>query len=511
MKTFIQDIREMTDSREMLEARPNSFIIWFIYILLGIIAAALAWAYFGEIEDYVKANGTVRPAEAVSSIRNLVAGRVDKNYFEEGKSVKKGDVLYTIEIDGALLEKNEYESQVKRLELENRNLLKFKQSINEEKNLFDRNNKDEIDYYNRYRKYETDRLVNAEQYANQGLDIEKMRKDAKLSLGTSQVNLEKANKTLTQQKLLEKSINEGKNLFGEKEVEYYNRYDDYKMNIEKLEIAKQQSSDNYEKTKKLYDAGGAALKELEDAKNRMELAALDLEGYKNEYMMNLKSSIIESQRAIDEITISINKAQSIIEIIGDKEHDRDVILEKMRLDTLVQIDDLLTANQNNLDRAKSMLKRIELNIREATVISPIDGRINLYTEISSGDYLQSGAEIAAIVPETETEYKVQLMVSNEDIAEIKPGQRIKYHFLALPYNEYGEAEGTVRKISADARIDNQSGISYYIVEATLENHELKSYKGVVKEIKVGMVCEAQVVTGSRRVLRWLLEKIDIFD
>ncbi|NLD49749.1 MAG: biotin/lipoyl-binding protein, partial [Clostridiaceae bacterium] len=333
MKTYIQDIREITDSREMLEARPNSFIIWFIYILLGIIAAALAWAYFGEIEDYVKANGSVRPVEAVSSIRNLVAGRVDKNNLEEGKSVRKGDVLYTIETEGAQVEKNEYESQVKRLELENRNLLKLKQSINEEKNLFDRNNKDEIDYYNRYRKYETDRLVNIEQYANQGLDIEQLRRDAKLSLNTARINLERANKTLEQQKLLEKSIKEGKNLFDEKEVEYYNRYIDYKMSIDKLDIAKQQSSDNYEKIKKLYNAGGAALKELEDAKNRMDLAILDLEGFKNEYMMNLKSSMIESQQAIDEITVSTKKAQSIIETFGDKEYDRDVILEKMRLDT----------------------------------------------------------------------------------------------------------------------------------------------------------------------------------
>lgn len=40
---------------------------------------------------------------------------------------------------------------------------------------------------------------------------------------------------------------------------------------------------------------------------------------------------------------------------------------------------------------------------------------------------------------------------------------------------------------------------------------MKSYKGIVKEIKVGMVCEAQVVTKSRKILWWLLEKINLLD
>lgn len=125
--------------------------------------------------------------------------------------------------------------------------------------------------------------------------------------------------------------------------------------------------------------------------------------------------------------------------------------------------------------------------------------------------MQGALEIATIVPDVSTEYKVQLMVPNESIAEVDMGQKIKYHFHALPFTEYGEVEGIVQKISNDSRIDSETGISYYVVEATLEDTKMESYKGDIKEIKAGMVCDAQIVTKSRSILRWLLEKINLRD
>ena len=53
-----------------------------------------------------KGSRKVRPGEKISTIRNMVTGRVDEVYFEQGMKVKEGDVLYTIEIDGLIAEKN---------------------------------------------------------------------------------------------------------------------------------------------------------------------------------------------------------------------------------------------------------------------------------------------------------------------------------------------------------------------------------------------------------------------
>jgi HlyD family type I secretion membrane fusion protein len=511
MKTYIQDLKDITDSREMLESKPHFFLAWFAYILIGILVVALIWAYFGQIEDYVKAVGTVRPGEKISTIRNMVTGRVDEVYFEQGMKVKEGDVLYTIEIDGLISEKEQLERKVNRLETENNNLLKLKNSILENKNLFDNENIDEIDFYNRYRKYETDRMVSVEQYENQRVDMTQFRNESNVNLKFSQRRLEQEKERLEKYKLLEKSIEENKNLFDQNDIEFYNQYAEYEINITQLEILKDQKLDNYERLEKLYEAGGLSQIDLEDAKNQMELAIVDLNRYKSEYILNIKSNLRQTNQNIEEITATIEKSSSVTQMYDGKLMDKDLMLEKMKIDMLVQIEDELSINKSNLDNAKLSLRNIEINIDNSSVKAPIDGIVNVYSEISRGDFLQGAVEIATIVPDVSTEYRVQLMVPNENIAEVELGQKIKYHFHALPFREYGEAEGIVQKISNDSRVDSETGISYYVVEATLEETKMESYKGDIREIKAGMVCEAQVVTKSRSILRWLLEKINLRD
>ena len=511
MKTYIQDMKDITDSREMLESKPHFFLAWFAYILIAILAVSLVWSYFGEIEDYVKATGTVRPGERISTIRNSVSGRVDEVYFEEGMRVNKGDMLYTIETDGLMAEKEQLERRVKKLEIENSNLLKLKQSIIEDKNLFDKTNVDEVDYHNRYRKYEIDRLVSIEQYENQSIEFSQYKNDSNVNLKLGQSRLQKDKEILGKYKILEKSIGESKKLFSETDIEYYNRYAEYEMNVKQLEMTNNQRENDYERIAKLYEAGAVSKKDLDDAKTQMDTAKLDLNRYKSEYTSNLKSSIRQINQNIEELTVSIEKARAITQVYNDKLVDKDLMLEKMKVDMLVQIENEHSLNTNNLDAAKLALRNVEINTNDATVKSPIDGIVNLYTEINKGDILHSGTEIATIVPDVSTEYRVQLMIPNEHIAGIKIGQKIKYQFLALPFREYGEAEGIVQKISTDERMDSQMGISYYLVEATLEETQLESYKGDIKEIRVGMVCEAQVVTKSKSILRWLLEKMSLID
>jgi HlyD family secretion protein len=441
----------------------------------------------------------------------MVTGRVDEVYFEQGMKVKEGDVLYRIEIDGLISEKEQLERKVNRLETENNNLIKLKNSILENKNLFDNENIDEIDFYNRYRKYETDRLVSIEQYENQRVDMTQFKNESNVNLKFSQRRLEQEKERLEKYKLLEKSIEENKNLFDQNDIEFYNQYAEYEINITQLEILKDQKLDNYERLEKLYEAGGISQIDLEDAKNQMELAIVDLNRYKSEYILNIKSTLRQTNQNIEEITATIEKSSSVTQMYDGKLMDKDLMLEKMKVDMLVQTENELSINKSNLDNAQVSLRNIEINIDNSSVKASIDGIVNVYSEISTGDFLQGGVEIATIVPDVSTEYRVQLMVPNENIAEVELGQKIKYHFHALPFREYGEAEGIVQKISNDSRVDSETGISYYVVEATLEETKMESYKGDIREIKAGMVCEAQVVTKSRSILRWLLEKINLRD
>jgi hypothetical protein len=50
-----------------------------------------------------------------------------------------------------------------------------------------------------------------------------------------------------------------------------------------------------------------------------------------------------------------------------------------------------------------------------------------------------------------------------------------------------------------------------LVESEIENKPLFSYKGEEGEIKMGMTCEAQVITKQKKILYYLLEKIHLKD
>lgn len=511
MKTYIQDIRDMSDSREMLEAKPHFFLTWFVYILIAMILVAVTWSYFGSIEEYVKSSGIVRPGDKVSTIRNLVAGKVERVDLEEGQKVAKGDLLYTVDTANVVLERDEKAKLLKKLDLENANLIKLKQSILKDQNLFDVGNTEELDYYTRYQKYVVDRRVNAEQIANANLDLKSLKKEAELSMNLALSKLETLESQSDQQAKLLASLEQDKNLVDAKDTENYGRYESYRYTLERYAAVKQQREDQYGRAQRLYAVGGISKKELEASEHEMAMAVNEYAAYKNETALKLNEGLKQNRSNLLEIQHTLDQSKSRIETYSLKGQSEALIQEKMRLDMLVQIEDSLAANTLNRDKTRSELRLLTLNISEATVTAPIDGYVNLLTEINHGDLLQSGAEIATIVPGTEGDYKVQLMVYNKDISGIRVGQRIKYQFHALPYREYGEVSGLVHKIGSDARLDKQSGMSYYIVEASMDEKALVNDAGEASKIKIGMACDARVVTKSKRILFWFLEKINLRD
>ena len=224
------------------------------------------------------------------------------------------------------------------------------------------------------------------------------------------------------QETLLASVEKNKNLFDKGNTEYQRRYEDFTFNLTRLNSIYEQKKETYEELKRLYDAGVVAENELEDAKNQMDLAKLDTDKFKNEFVINLQDSIKQSKQSIEELSASIAKWKTSLDVYSSKSQNTELVLEKLHLDTLVQIEDGLSANRTNLDKAKTELKNLELNLKEATVTSPIDGIVNLYTEINQGDLLQNGIDIAAIVPIQALNTDL-IMVSNKDIASIK-GQRL---------------------------------------------------------------------------------------
>jgi len=504
MKTYIQNLRDMSDSNDILESKPHIFTSIFIFILIAIIIIALVWSYLGVMEEYIKAAGVIRPGENISTIRNLVGGRIERVSVEDGESVSMGDTIFRIETESLLVEKDELEHLSGKFERERNNLLKLNQSIRENVNLFDENCNEQAYFYSRFQKFQSDSQAAVEQFENAMIDLQKLKAEAELSKSLAEERLREGEATKRNQITLLESAEKIENLFEPDNIEYYGRFTNYEITLRKLTTTFEQLAGRYERLKRLYEIGGTPRREAEDAKVQKYTANLEIEAFKNEFKTDLRESIRQNTQIVRETSDTLEGLRERLALLNEKRQSAEHTLESIRLGMLVQIEDALNTNRINSDRNQNDLKSLELNIKKANVVSPIEGILHLEAGINEGDFLYSGMKIGTIIPDAGGEFEVQLMVANEDIADIKEGQRIKYRLLAHPFREYGEFEGYVKSIGADAIINPELGGSYFLVKASIEIQDRP-------QIRVGMVCEARLVTGTRKIILWFLERINLID
>jgi len=486
MQANIIEFKDLTDSKEIMLSKPNPWMTRLIYFLIIILISSLTWSYFGEMDEYVKAYGVVRPMEQVSTVINQITGEVDAIFFHEGKQVRNGELLYTVSYDALLLEKNHYENQIEQTELLIKHLELMRKSVDEMRNAFDNTIEEQKTWYQQYKKFETDYKLEEE---NIRLEMQNQE--------VNQKRLQQEMDNLSGFLMLQESIQAGSSLFPDKNNSYALRYEDYIKNVDTLTSTLNKAVEDYKQAEKMLIAQIASQKEVDDLKFQVKNAEMKLDTYKNQYMLSISENI-------ESIQINIRDLESrLMQVPGG------LRLSKIRNDKLVSLDQSIEAEKQRLEQFNKELKNISLRIEECSVYAKMDGIIHVLNEFAKGDIIQSGIEVAKILPDGEDEYKIQLALSNRDISNVKVGDKVKFHFYALPYKEYGELSGTISRISSDAQVNQMDGASYYYADATLFNKEMMGHKGQKENILVGMTCEAQIIHGSKKILYWLLEKIDL--
>jgi hemolysin D len=82
---------------EILETPPSVIAVWFIWLICGVFAAAIAWSYFGKLDIYAVAAGKIQLAGRSKVVQPLDPGKVAAVFVENGSRVAEGDVL--VELD----------------------------------------------------------------------------------------------------------------------------------------------------------------------------------------------------------------------------------------------------------------------------------------------------------------------------------------------------------------------------------------------------------------------------
>jgi hemolysin D len=98
----LSDREFLAPALEILETPPSPVHVAFLWIICALVAAAVAWAYFGRVDIIAAAQGKFQPTGRVKVVEPLETGRVENIRVGNGSFVQAGDVL--VELDRSAAE-----------------------------------------------------------------------------------------------------------------------------------------------------------------------------------------------------------------------------------------------------------------------------------------------------------------------------------------------------------------------------------------------------------------------
>jgi adhesin transport system membrane fusion protein len=140
-------------------------------------------------------------------------------------------------------------------------------------------------------------------------------------------------------------------------------------------------------------------------------------------------------------------------------------------------------------------------VKQSEIRSPVKGTVQRLLVKTVGGVVQPGRDIVEVVPSEDT-LLIEARVLPKDIAFLRPGQDALVRLTAYDYAVYGGFEGTLEHISSDTVIDDK-GNAFYVVRVRTKKASLDPKLPILP----GMIAQADIMTGKKSVLSYLLKPI----
>lgn len=517
MKPIIVDMKELSDSVEVYESRPNLFFAFTIYAILGIMIAAMIWASVFRIDDQVKSSGVFKGADEVYDISSGISGKIIECNVKNGTYVKEGDLLYAVSIDNLSETITSYQKYLSGAEERLEMLDAYEQALDSGTEI-DKGCSDN-QYYNEFVDRRDLLLVNIESSTS---DSEGQRKIYQNNIDSANSAIEAYNTKIEKLGQVKKCITNRKNTFSESSESYYSNL-----------VSSYISSYNYNKLQydnKISDYQNQ-INDLEEQRNNAEestdTSVLQSQVYK------LKSGITSAEAEKDQALLSLEQAQiSSIEQMIEGYSDNLITLESNLASAKASLDGVNTSSntvnvailtekgniaseklryEDKKNEYQDYLKSYNIQGDNCTIVAKSSGYFYLSQDLKVGSYLQEGSEIGSIYPERESGFYAEIYVENSDIGRVKEGHEVKFEIAAFPSSEYGYFIGKVENIAKNITVDENTGAAYYIVKVKCQKINLANKDGDKATLKNGMACIGKIVIGEKTVMQYLLEKINLLD
>lgn len=142
--------------------------------------------------------------------------------------------------------------------------------------------------------------------------------------------------------------------------------------------------------------------------------------------------------------------------------------------------------------------------RLTQLIAPVAGVVQQLAVHTAGGVVTEAQPLMVIVP-TESQVTAEVALENKDVGFVNVGQGAEIKLETFPYARYGTVPALVERVTADAVNDEKRG-AIFPVTLTLGRHQI-DVDGKPIRLSPGMNVTAEIKTGQRRVIEYLLSPI----
>ncbi len=191
---------------------------------------------------------------------------------------------------------------------------------------------------------------------------------------------------------------------------------------------------------------------------------------------------------------------------------RDVLEKKVKL-----IEDLvkrgseaeirLIDEQLRFYEAEKAYKAEELTLKFSKITAPVKGTISKVNVLNTDQVVQSGEELASIVPYND-KLQVTAKVQPKDIAYVIPDLKAKLAFTAYDMSIFGQFDGTVTKVAPSTtkvNINDPLSPEYYETIIIIDKEQLNDVDKI--SLQSGMEVEVSIIGQDRTVLSYITNPI----
>ena len=232
-----------------------------------------------------------------------------------------------------------------------------------------------------------------------------------------------------------------------------------------------------------------------------------------------RSVLLELERTVTSLQGQAGANDAAIARAGGKIAEYEILILQIGARRIEEAEEQAREVQARENEVREDLASVRQRLGRLDVRAPVAGEVLGLTVFSAREVVRPGEPILHIVP-AGADLVVRAQLDPSDVDQVYPGQSATLRFSAFPARTTSEFSGSVKRISADAVRDADTGRSWYLLEVAIggpidpddDGFPTFAAPGLSRssgglELTPGMPVDVHVQTGERSPISYLAKPL----